>query len=239
MIARYQGDDHKDRPYGSWAAEGEESVIYCHRVCLPDTVPFRQILHCAEDDFSNAVRITQYDPPPTMEDAMATHPRIIIPLILLLWRASATVAQAQSEMERERRSLRGVKGFYLSLNTVGDASVQDSLNFEQLHHDLRTRLKDAGLPVKREGRVTAKNRTPYLHVHVNIANAGEGLYPFGIEIWFYQAVRLERDKSTPTVAVTWATSIVGVASFDQIGQISKVALNLLEDFIEDFQEINP
>ena len=50
MIARYQGDDHKDRPYGSLAAEGGESVIYCHRVRLLPAARFRQILHYAEDD---------------------------------------------------------------------------------------------------------------------------------------------------------------------------------------------
>ncbi len=169
---------------------------------------------------------------------MATHPRIILPLILLLWGVSTTAAWAQSEIERERASLRGVDGFYLSLNTVGDASVQDSLDFEQLHQGLRTRLQEAGLPMWPEGQVTAEDRLPYLHVHVNTVHAGRGLYPFGVEIRFYQAARLVRDPSTPTVAVTWSTSIVGIASYDQLGLISETALNLIEDFIEDFQRVN-
>ncbi len=170
---------------------------------------------------------------------MTTHPRIILPLILLLCGVSATAATAQSEMERERQSLRGVDGFYLSLNTVGDASVQDSLDFAQLHHDLRASLQNAGLPVWPEGNVGAADRVPYLHVHVNTVHAGRGLYPFGVEIRFYQAVRLERDASAPTVAATWATSIVGLASYDHLGIIPEAALVLLDDFIEDFQGINP
>lgn len=169
---------------------------------------------------------------------MTAHPRIIFPLILLLGGLSATAAWAQSEMERERASLRGVDGFYLSLNTVGDASVQDSLDFEQLHHDLRARLREAGLPVWPEGQVAAEDRVPYLHVHVNTVHAGRGLYPFGVEIRFYQAVHLARDPATPTVAVTWSTSIVGIASYDQLGLIPDAALNLIEDFIEDFQRVN-
>ena len=169
---------------------------------------------------------------------MTTHPRLILSLILLLCGVSATAA-AQSEMERERQSLQGLDGFYLSLNTVGDASVQDSLDFEGLHQGLRSKLQAAGLPVWPEGQVTAEDRVPYLHVHVNTVHAGRGLYPFGIEIRFYQAVRLERDAATPTVATTWATSIVGVASYDHLGIIPEAALNLLDDFIDDFRVINP
>ena len=175
---------------------------------------------------------------------MTTHPRIILPLILLpvmlfLWGVSATAARAQSEMERERHSLRGVDGFYLSLNTVGDAAVQDSLDFAQLHHDLRASLQNAGLPVWPEGNVSAEDRVPYLHVHVNTVHAGRGLYPFGVEVRFYQAVRLAHDAAAPTVAATWATSIVGLTSYDNLGIIPEAALGLLDDFIEDFQGINP
>ena len=169
---------------------------------------------------------------------MTTHPRIILPLILLCG-LTATAAQAQSEMERERLSLQGVDGFYLSLNTVGDASVQDSLDFEGLHLGLRAKLREAGLPVWPEVQVTAEDRVPYLHVHVNTVHAGRGLYPFGIEIRFYQRVRLERDAATPTVATTWATSIVGVASYDHLGIIPDAALDLLDDFVDDFRGINP
>ncbi len=169
---------------------------------------------------------------------MAATQRILIPILLCLWGLSATAVRAQSEIERERASLRGVDSFYLSLNTVAAASVQDSLDFEQLHRGLRTRLQQAGLPVSPEGQVTADDRVPYLHVHVNTVHAGRGLYPFGVEIRFFQAVRLVRDPSTPTVAVTWSTSIVGIASYDQLGLISETALNLLEDFIKDFQRVN-
>ena len=169
---------------------------------------------------------------------MTTHLRLTF-ILLLLCVFSATAATAQSEMERERQSLRGVDGFYLSLNTVGDAAVQDSLDFTQLHLDLRTTLQNAGLPVWPEGNVSAEDRVPYLHVHVNTVHAGRGLYPFGVEVRFYQAVRLAHDDAAPTVAATWATSIVGVASYDNLGIIPEAALNLLDDFVDDFHQINP
>ena len=50
MIVPLVSGDHKDRPYGSLAAEGAASVIYCHRVRLLPAARFRQILHYAEDD---------------------------------------------------------------------------------------------------------------------------------------------------------------------------------------------
>ncbi len=170
---------------------------------------------------------------------MTLHLRFILPFTLMLCSVSAIAARAQSEMERERQSLRGVAGFYLSLNTVGAASVQDSLDFTQLHHDLRTRLQGAGLPVWPEGQVSAEDRVPYLHVHVSTIHAGRGLYPFGIQIRFYQAVRLEHDAAAPTVAATWEASSVGLASYDRLSIIPEGALEVLEEFVADYRRANP
>ena len=162
----------------------------------------------------------------------------IIPILLGLWGVCAMGALAQTEREQARASLQGIEGFYLSLNTVGDASVQDSLDFGLLHRGLRARLQQAGLPVWPEDQSAAEARVPYLHVHVNTVHAGRGLYPFGVEIQFYQAVQLARDPSARTAAITWSTSIVGVASYDQLGVIPDAALNLLEEFVEDYQRVN-
>jgi len=169
---------------------------------------------------------------------MAAFRRILYPVLLLLWSLSALETVAQSEMVRERNSLRGVDGFYLSLNIEGPASAQDALDFRRLHQDLQARLQEVGLPVWAEDRLPASERIPYLHVHINAVDAGRGLYPFSVEVRFYQAVRLARDPSATTVAATWSASIVGIASHDHLRLIPEAALGLLEDFIEDFNGVN-
>lgn len=163
----------------------------------------------------------------------------VFAVIVLFWNLPISIALAQSEVERDRRTLQGIDGFYLSLNTEGAAAVQDSLDFQQLYQNLRHRLRDAGVPVLPEDPTSVTRRAPYLHVHVNVVYAGRGLYPFGVEIRFYQAVHLDRAPSTATMASTWNTSISGLASYDQLGLIPETARALLDEFIEAFHQANP
>lgn len=162
----------------------------------------------------------------------------LVPLIVCCWSLSATLALAQSDMERERRTLQGISDFYLSLNTEGNATVQDSLDFSRLHRELRTRLREAGLPVRSEDRDGAVQNIPYLHIHINAVHAGRGLYPFGIQIRFYQAVHLSRAPSIQSVATTWSTGMTGLASYDKLSLIPETALILLEEFIDAFHLAN-
>ncbi len=169
---------------------------------------------------------------------MAHYPRLLLLGLLL---GLTLPAQGQTEIERERASLRGVTGFYLSLNVEGPHSVlgQEALDFHRLEDALRARLREAGLQVLDETQVTAAERVPYLHVHVNAMDAGRGLVPFGVELAFYQAVRLARAPSAATVAATWGASVIGIASYDQLPIVAEAALALLEDFAEDFRGANP
>jgi hypothetical protein len=141
-------------------------------------------------------------------------------------------------MERERRTLQGISDFYLSLNTEGNATVQDSLDFPRLHRELRARLREAGLPVHAEDREETVQSSPYLHVHINAVHAGRGLYPFGIEIRLYQAVHLSRDPAIQSVAATWSTGMTGLASYDKLRLISETTHSLLEEFIDAFRQAN-
>lgn len=160
--------------------------------------------------------------------------------VLCLWSLLAIASSAQTEMERERNSLRNIEGFYLSLNVEGKRSVveQDGLDFQTLHLRLRTRLQDMALPVLDETTVPAHERVPYLHVHVNIMEADRGQLPFVVELRFYQSVRLIRDPAHTTVAGTWGTSLVGLTYAGQLQFIEDTAVDLLTDFIDDFRQVN-
>ncbi len=172
---------------------------------------------------------------------MAAYLRLILLSILLGLLLPASAAQGQTEIERERASLRGVEGFYLSLNVEGPRSVleQEALDFDPLKQAVRARLDEAGLPVQPDAELPSEARLPYLHVHLNTMDAGRGLVPFSVEVRFYQGVRLTRDPAATTVAATWGASVVGIASYDRLPIIAESALSLLEDFVRDFRSVNP
>lgn len=162
---------------------------------------------------------------------------MVFALLALLLPAAAS---AQTELEREQASLQGVGGFYLSLNIEGPAGVlgHEALDFKGLEARLRARLNAAGLPVRPEASLAAEDRVPYLHVHVNTMDAGRGLVPFGVEVRFFQAVRLARRPAAETVAATWSASVVGLVSHDQLVLIPEAAGGLVEEFILAFRQVN-
>lgn len=149
--------------------------------------------------------------------------------------------QAQSEMERERASLQDLDGFYLSVVVEGSSPVlaHDSLDFQHIHQRIRTRLQLNNLPVQAEGGVLPEHRTPYLLVHINTMEADRGQVPFSIQMQFYQAVQLPRTVPISTVASTWETGVVGLAYHNQLSFIPDAAVNLVGEFITDFQRANP
>ena len=171
-------------------------------------------------------------------EAMRRARRALLLTMFLL--ALPAAGWAQTELAREHASLKGISGFYLSLNVEGPAAVlgEPALDFHALTTRLRARLEAAGLPLYPEAEMDPAARVPYLHVHVNTMAAGRGLVPFGVEVRFFQAVRLARRPGATTVAATWSTSLVGLVSHDQLALIPEATADLVEEFIVAFRQVN-
>ena len=153
---------------------------------------------------------------------------------------SAVPVLAQTELEQARASLVGAEGFYLSVNMEGPAAVveHDALDLPRLRERLAGRLEEAGLPLLQDAGVPPAERLPYLHVHVNIMQADRGQIPFSVEMRFFQEVHLARDPAHPVPAATWETSIVGLSYHNQIPFVADVTVELVDEFIGDFQQAN-
>jgi hypothetical protein len=154
---------------------------------------------------------------------------------------SAQVATAQTELEQARRSLQGVDGFYLSLNLEGPGAMlaDEALKITTLEDVLALRLVEAGVTVLTDAGISATERVPYLHIHINMMEVGQGQIPFAIEVRFFQAVRLVRDPWLVTVAATWESSLVGMTYPNQIALIAEAAAGLVDEFAEDLRRVNP
>lgn len=152
---------------------------------------------------------------------------------------SASVCRAQTELEHERASLRGVDAFFLSVNVEGPGTLtaRDDLAVPALRAGLLDVLRQAGLPVRADD-APPTARFPYLLVHLNLLDAGRGLVPFSIDLRFYQRVSLVRDPGQLTVAETWGTDLVGLVSYDQLPLLPAAAADAVRDFIDDFRRAN-
>lgn len=154
---------------------------------------------------------------------------------------SIQAAHAQTELEQARRALQGVEGFYLTVNLEGPGGLlaHDALAIDVLNDALTLQLETAGLTVLSDANIPASERVPYLHIHINLMEAGQGQIPFAVDVRFVQAVQLLRDPSLTTVAATWESSLVGLTYSNHLAIITEAATGLVDEFADDLRRANP
>jgi len=149
-------------------------------------------------------------------------------------------ATAQNEVLREQNSLRGIQEFGVVINVEsgGEAVKSSKLAPRTIRDAAIERL--AGLPISilSDNTLRQSDQLPILHLHINILNAGQGLYPYTAELKFYQPVKLSLNRDLGTMASTWSHSFVGIVSHEYVDTIQPDALNLFDKFAADFKEVN-
>lgn len=158
-------------------------------------------------------------------------------LIVTLW---AGQSFAQSEVERELSSLHGIGHFYFVVNVEGNKNLtkEEQLNVPKLQEQLHGHLQSKGMDVLPNTDKPAAAEVPYLRLHINAMDAGRGLVPFSISVNFYQPVKLVLNRDRQTLASTWNTGYVGIVSYDRMGAIDTAAVDMLDEFIQDYRRVN-
>lgn len=148
--------------------------------------------------------------------------------------------QAQNEIQRERSSLRGINevGFTVNLETNITLNEKGEIEVTSIKDAAEQRLSEAGIPLISDAEVESSADIPFLYMHINTMDAGQGLVPFSVSIRFYQPVKLQLNRDQQTSASTWETGMVGIVSYDRMNVIQEAAVDLLGDFINDFKRVN-
>jgi hypothetical protein len=150
------------------------------------------------------------------------------------------IAFAQNEVQRERSSLRGIAemGFTVNLETNVSLNKKGELEVTSLHDAVHQTLTDAAIDIVPDEQVRSSDQIPFLYMHINSMDAGQGLVPFSISLRFYQPVKLMLNRDQQTSASTWQTGTVGIVSYDQMHVIQEAAVNLVREFIDEFKSVN-
>lgn len=159
-------------------------------------------------------------------------------LILLFLGHSALFAQ--NEVARERSSLKGINAMGFTVNLEANASLKQKGEIEvnTLREMGIKTLRNGGISLISDKEMQRSDEIPFLFLHVNSMNAGQGLVPFSLSLYFYQPVKLTLNRDLRSSAITWESGSVGIVSYDQIDLISDAAKNLIEEFISDYNQIN-
>jgi len=161
-------------------------------------------------------------------------------LMLGLSMALTETASAQNEIARERSSLRGIAemGFTVNLEVNVSLNEKGELEVTSLRDRALNRLREAGLEIIPDREIESSADVPFLYMHINTMDAGQGLVPFSVSVRFYQPVKLTLNRDLETSASTWETGLVGIVSYDRMNVIGDSAVNLLQDFISDYNRVN-
>lgn len=147
---------------------------------------------------------------------------------------------AQNEIERERSSLQGIAELGFTVNLEANVSLNEKgeLEVTSITDNIRQRLTDANIPLVSDEEVRSSDQIPFLYMHINSMDAGQGLVPFSISLRFYQPVKLMLNRDQQSSASTWETSTVGIVSYDQMHVIQEAAVDLILEFIDDYRRVN-
>lgn len=150
-------------------------------------------------------------------------------------------AQAQSEIEMARSSLSGLQPLYVSVYVEGSAGLTDlpGLDVSSLHRAVDSTLMSHRIPINRGEPAHVLDREPYISVHINAMDMGEGLTPFAIEVEIIQGVVVANVPNKLIHAATWDTGLVGLVSRDNVDTIRWAMVELIEEFAEDYYSVNP
>lgn len=150
------------------------------------------------------------------------------------------ISQAQNEIQRERSSLQGINemGFTVNLETNVSINEKGEIEVTSIKDAAERRLTGAGISLVDDEQVESSADIPFLYMHINTMDAGRGLVSFSVSIRFYQPVKLQLNRDRQTSASTWETGMVGIVSYDRMGLIQESAVDLLRDFIDDYNRVN-
>lgn len=165
---------------------------------------------------------------------------ILQPLLVIFLCLLHSTAPAQNEVAKERSSLKGIDaiGFTVNIETNDPLTGNEELQVTSLIEMGRDQLRNNDIRLIPDKKTQRSDEIPFLHLHINSMDAGQGIIPFSLSLYFYQPVKLTLNRNIQTSAVTWESGSVGVVSHDQMNLINDAAKNLIEEFIVDYNRIN-
>jgi hypothetical protein len=172
---------------------------------------------------------------------MATSSKIFFQSIIVVTLCLInSLAIAQNEVARERSSLKGIQNisFTVNLETAVSLTKKGKLEATALKEMGEQTLLDRGITLIPDNKIQRSDEVPFLYLHVNALDAGQGLVPFSITLYLYQPVKLVLNQDMQTSSITWESGSVGIVSYDQMDLINNAAQDLLDEFISDYHKIN-
>ena len=163
--------------------------------------------------------------------------RILLAIPFLL--ATSSVALAQFAPSTDNlRGLTGVRLIVMFGRADGLEEAQRPGVLKMVEADVTAKLQQAGIPLLRYAGEVEKAGFPRLVVLITLDVPNGFVYPLVTEVKLLQRVRLARDPSIQTDAITWRLEGVGGPKLD-LDMIRRQVAGEIDRFIDDYVSVNP
>ncbi|HEY6804024.1 MAG TPA: hypothetical protein VI306_10630 [Pyrinomonadaceae bacterium] len=161
--------------------------------------------------------------------------KIILTLTFLL--ATCTVASAQYNTEN-LRGLQGVRLVVMFGRAEGLPEDQRPELLKALTAEATAKLQNAGIPLFKWAHESQAAGFPDLEIRVTLDKPNGFVHPLVTEVKLMQRVKLVRDLTIETDAITWRLEGVGGPTLD-LPMIHRQVAGELDHFISDYLSVNP
>jgi hypothetical protein len=149
---------------------------------------------------------------------------------------AAVPAFSSDRDEIVRPSLRGVRTVAVEMDVLQDNPQSGALIPEDLRTTIELRLRSAGIRVADD----AKKADGMLVLGFRSARILPPAYLWRLDLWLWQAVKLQRDPNVQSIAKTWDTGYLGYAQEEGFKDSTLRYVNLAVDkFSNDYLAVNP
>jgi len=159
----------------------------------------------------------------------------------LLLLGMAVVARVHSgDEERDRATLRGLKGVEVLIEPLAPKMEEDGLLAKQIQTDVELRLRSVGIRVLSREEALKAPGSSYLYVNVNALSLEEVQWVYSLRVELCQDVLLERDPSIGAFGVpTWSVRAVGRVGRLNLRHIRETVADCVDRFINAYLSVNP
>jgi hypothetical protein len=133
----------------------------------------------------------------------------------------------------ERITLVGLTGVHVVFDEIGEEAERQGVTRAQLQPEVERALRREGLRVLAPGEALASAGRPTLHLRVGLFRVPDAanLYVYSIDLALRQQVRLVRDRTVESYAVTWSEHrVVGAARAEQLKLVRSILLKKVAEF---------
>lgn len=160
--------------------------------------------------------------------------------VLVLLGGLASPAPAL-DTPNERVTLAGLTGVHVVVNELSAEAEREGFSRSSLQAELESRLRQGGLRVLTATEALKSVGRPTLDLRVSLIPSGEApqLYVYSVDLALRQHIRLTRDRTIESFAVTWSDNReVGVVRAGHLSAVRDAVRAKVDQFITAWQTVN-